>query len=153
MNFEQKVKNVKVFLYQFVLPFSPQAKDLAKLKAKLKQLEKIRPGNNKTKQNNFKKFYVKLWYLILELLKSDRTVRANVNYVPQLQLICDMEKYIDSEMTSEIFNTRREFTAQFFIYFFDLRNEDIKKQVIEIFKNRSDSFLQHCDEAKNLSCE
>ena len=81
------VKNMKVFLYQFVLPFSTQAKELANVKTRLKQLEKIRPGNNKAKQNDFKKIYVKLWCQILELLKSDRSVRANINYVPQLQLI------------------------------------------------------------------
>lgn len=49
------VKNMKVFLYQFVLPFSTQAKELANVKTRLKQLEKIRPGNNKAKQNDFKK--------------------------------------------------------------------------------------------------
>ena len=122
------VKNMKVFLYQFVLPFSTQAKELANVKTRLKQLEKIRPGN---------KIYVKLWCQILELLKSDRSVRANVNYVPQLQLICNVEKYIDSKMTSEIFNTRREFTAQFLILFFDLRNEEIKKKIIHCYNNKS----------------
>ena len=131
------VQNMKVFLYQFVLPFSTQAKELANVKTRLKQLEKIRPGNNKAKQNDFKKIYVKLWCQILELLKSDRSVRANVNYVPQLQLICNVEKYIDSKMTSEIFNTRREFTAQFLILFFDLRNEEIKKKIIHCYNNKS----------------
>ena len=137
MSFEHMIKNMKVFLYQFVLPFSSQTKELAHIKARLKQIEKIRPGNNKAKQNNFKKNYVKLWCQILELLKSDRAVRANVSYVPQLQLICYVEKYIDSKMTLEIFNTRRAFTAQFLILFFDLRNEEIKKKIIRCYNNKS----------------
>jgi hypothetical protein len=131
------VNNMKVFLYQFVLPFLTQVKELTNMKARLKQLEKIRPGNNKAKQNNFKKSYVKLWSRILELLKSERAVRANVNYVPQLQLICYMENYIESKMTSEIFNNGREFTAQFLIYFFDLRNEEIKKRIIHCYNTKS----------------
>ena len=137
MSFDQTIKKTLVFFYQFVLPFSTKTEDLEYIKAKLKQLEKIRPGNNKSKQNNLKKIYVKLWCQILELLKSDRSVRANVNYVPQLQLICNVEKYIDSKMTSEIFNTRREFTAQFLILFFDLRNEEIKKKIIHCYNNKS----------------
>ena len=108
MSFDQTIKNTLVFFYQFVLPLSTKTEDLEYIKAKLKQLEKIRPGNNKSKQNNFKKIYVKLWHRILELLKTDRAVRANVQYIPQIQLICDMEKYIDSKMALEIFLCTRQ---------------------------------------------
>ncbi|MDD4854069.1 hypothetical protein DOL94_15325 [Acinetobacter baumannii] len=101
------------------------------IKAKLKQLEKIRPGNNKSKQNNFKKIYVKLWHRILELLKTDRAVRANVQYIPQIQLICDMEKYIDSKMALEIFNTRKELTTPLLLQFFDIRNDETRQKVME----------------------
>ena len=125
------VKNMKVFLYQFVLPFSTQAKELANVKTRLKQLEKIRPGNNKAKQNDFKKIYVKLWHRILELLKTDRAVRANVQYIPQIQLICDMEKYIDSKMALEIFNTRKELTTPLLLQFFDIRNDETRQKVME----------------------
>ena len=125
------VKNMKVFLYQFVLPFSTQAKELANVKTRLKQLEKIRPGNNKAKQNDFKKIYVKLWHRMLELLKTDRAVRANVQYIPQIQLICDMEKYIDSKMALEIFNTRKELTTPLLLQFFDIRNDETRQKVME----------------------
>ena len=57
MSFDQTIKNTLVFFYQFVLPFSTKTEDLEYIKAKLKQLEKIRPGNNKSKQNNFKKIF------------------------------------------------------------------------------------------------
>lgn len=131
MSFDQTIKNTLVFFYQFVLPFPTKTEDLEYIKAKLKQLEKIRPGNNKSKQNNFKKIYVKLWHRILELLKTDRAVRANVQYIPQIQLICDMEKYIDSKMALEIFNTRKELTTPLLLQFFDIRNDETRQKVME----------------------
>ena len=84
-----------------------------------------------TEQNNFKKIYVKLWHRILELLKTDRAVRANVQYIPQIQLICDMEKYIDSKMALEIFNTRKELTTPLLLQFFDLFNDETRQKVME----------------------
>lgn len=131
MSFDQKIKNTLVFFYQFVLPLSTKTEDLEYIKAKLKQLGKISPGNNKSKQNNFKKIYVKLWHRILELLKTDRAVRANVQYIPQIQLICDMEKYIDSKMALEIFNTRKELTTPLLLQFFDIRNDETRQKVME----------------------
>ena len=131
MSFDQTIKKTLVFFYQFVLPFSTKTEDLEYIKAKLKQLEKIRPGNNESKQNNLKKIYVKLWHRILELLKTDRAVRANVQYIPQIQLICDMEKYIDSKMALEIFNTRKELTTPLLLQFFDIRNDETRQKVME----------------------
>ena len=131
MSFDQTIKKPLVFFYHFVLPFPTKTEDLEYIKAKLKQLEKIRPGNNKSKQNNFKKIYVKLWHRILELLKTDRAVRANVQYIPQIQLICDMEKYIDSKMALEIFNTRKELTTPLLLQFFDIRNDETRQKVME----------------------
>ena len=131
MSFDQTIKKTLVFFYQIVLPFSTKTEDLEYIKAKLKQLEKIRPGNNKSKQNNLKKIYVKLWHRILELLKTDRAVRANVQYIPQIQLICDMEKYIDSKMALEIFNTRKELTTPLLLQFFDIRNDETRQKVME----------------------
>ena len=131
MSFDQTIKKTLVFFYQFVLTFSNKIEDLEYIKAKLKQLEKIRPGNNKSKQNNLKKIYVKLWHRILELLKTDRAVRANVQYIPQIQLICDMEKYIDSKMALEIFNTRKELTTPLLLQFFDIRNDETRQKVME----------------------
>ena len=81
--------------------------------------------------DDFKKIYVKLWHRILELLKTDRAVRANVQYIPQIQLICDMEKYIDSKMALEIFNTRKELTTPLLLQFFDIRNDETRQKVME----------------------
>lgn len=142
-----------VFLYQFVLPFSSDVGKVKKIQEQLKRLKNIKPGNSKSKQANFKKLYVKIWKQILEILKNERAVRANVNYVPQLQLLRELDTYIDPELHQEILGDSKVFNAHFFIIFLDLHNDDIKKRVVEIFNHRSDSFLQHCDEAKNLSCE
>lgn len=126
---------------------------MRKIQEQLKRLKNIKPKNSKSKQANFKKLYVKIWKQILEILKNERAVRANVNYVSQLQLLRELDIYIDPQFHQEIFGDCKVFNAHFFIIFLDLHNDDIKKQVVEIFKHRSDSFLQHCDEAKNLSCE
>lgn len=95
INFYQLVKNILVFLYQFVLPFSSDVGKVKKIQEQLKRLKNIKPGNSKSKQANFKKLYVKIWKQILEILKNERAVRANVNYVPQLQLLRELDTYID----------------------------------------------------------
>lgn len=153
MNFDQLVKNLVVFFYQFVSPFSFNLSKLKKIQEQLKRLKNIKPGNSRSKQFSLKKLYVKIWKQILDILKNERAVRANVNYVPQLQFIRVLDTYIEPAFHQEVLGGYKVLNAQFFITFFDLRNEDIKKQVLEIFKHQSDSFLQHYDEAKNLSCE
>ena len=75
--------------------------------------------------------------VFLVILKNEREVRASVNYVPQLQLILRLDTYIDPQFHQEIFGDDKILNAHFFIIFFDFRNEDIKKQVLEIFKYRS----------------
>lgn len=151
--FDQLATSTIVFLYQFAVPFSAKIDKLETVKEQVKRLKNIKPGNSRSKQVSFKKLYVKIWKQILDILKNERAVRANVNYVPQLQLIRALDTYIDPVFHQEIFGNCKVLNAHFIIIFFDFRNDDIKKQVLEIFKHRSASFLQHFDEAKNLSCE
>jgi predicted sulfurtransferase len=107
------------------------------VKAQLKRLKNLQPRNSKSKQSSFKKLYIKIWKQILVILKNEREVRASVNYVPQLQLILRLDTFIDPLFHQEIFGDDKILNAHFFIIFFDFRNEDIKKQVLEIFKYRS----------------
>lgn len=137
MIFDQLATNTTVFLYQFVFPFTAKIDKLTTVKAQLKRLKNLQPRNSKSKQSSFKKLYIKIWKQILVILKNEREVRASVNYVPQLQLILRLDTFIDPLFHQEIFGDDKILNAHFFIIFFDFRNEDIKKQVLEIFKYRS----------------
>lgn len=95
---------------------------------------KQKPGRNKDKQEQFKKCYVQIWEQILEILKTDSAVRAHVHYMPQLQLIRELDIYIDPEVQAKLFGQSGSFSAYFLMTFFNLRNEEVKKQVQEIQK-------------------
>lgn len=153
MIFNQMATNTMVFLYQFIFPFSSKIDKLKTVKEQFNRLKNLKPRNSKSKQTRFKKLYVNIWKQILDILKNERALRAHVNYMPQLHLIRALNTYIDPIFHQEIFADGKILNAHFFINFFDFRNEYIKKQVLEIFKYRSGSFLQHCDEAENLSFE
>ena len=137
MIFDQLTTNTTVFLYQFMFPFAAKIDKLTTVKAQLKRLKNLQPRNSKIKQSSFKKLYIKIWKQILVILKNEREVRASVNYVPQLQLILRLDTFIAPLFHQEIFGDDKILNAHFFIIFFDFRNEDIKKQVLEIFKYRS----------------
>ena len=134
MIFAQSSSNTALFLYQFVLPFVTRTPKLLKLKQKVESLKKQKPGKNKNKQKEFEKCYVKIWQQILEILKTDSAVRAHVHYMPQLQLIRELDIYIDPEVQAEVFGQSGSLSAYFLMTFFNLRNEDVKKQVAEILK-------------------
>ena len=134
MIFDQLATNTTVFLYQFVFPFAAKIDKLTTMKEQLKRLKRIKPRNSKSKQTSFKKLYIKIWKQILDILKNERELRASVNYVPQLHLIRRLDAYIDPLFHQEIFVGGKVLHAHFFITFFDLRNEDIKKQVFDAFK-------------------
>ena len=73
---------------------------------------------------------------MLEILKTESAVRGSVYYMPQLQLIRELDTYIDPEMQAEVFGQSGSLSAYFLMTFFNLRNEDAKKQVKEILKTR-----------------
>lgn len=134
MIFGQSSSNAALFLYQFILPFVTTTPKLLKLRQKVTSLMKQKPGKNKDKQEKFKKCYVQIWEQILEILKTDSAVRAHVHYMPQLQLIRELDIYIDPEVQAELFGQSGLLSAYFLMTFFNLRNEDVKKQVQEIQK-------------------
>ena len=102
----------------------------------MRDLVKQEPGKHKGKQLEFKKCYVKIWQQMLEILKTESAVRGSVHYMPQLQLIRELDTYIDPEMQAEVFGQSGSLSAYFLMTFFNLRNEDAKKQVKEILKTR-----------------
>ena len=134
MIFAQSASNTALFLYQFVLPFVTKTPKLPKLKQQVGSLKKQKPGKDKEKQEEFEKCYVKIWQQIIEILKTDSAVRAHVHYMPQLQLIRELDIYIDPEVQAEVFGQSGKLSAYFLMTFFNLRNEEVKKQVKEILK-------------------
>lgn len=134
MIFGQSSSNTALFLYQFVLPFVTRTPKLLKLKQQVGSLKKQKPGKDKEKQEEFEKCYVKIWEQIIKILKTDSAVRAHVHYMPQLQLIRELGIYIDPEFQAKVFGQSGSLSAYFLITFFNLRNEEIKKQVKEILK-------------------
>lgn len=134
MVFGQSASNTALFLYQFILPFATETAKLLRLKQQVRNLIKQEPGKHKGKQQEFKKLYVKIWQQMIEILKTDRAVRASVHYMPQLQLIRELDSYIDPEVQPEIFAYSGSISAYFLTTLFDLRNPDTKKQVMEILK-------------------
>lgn len=134
MNFVQSASNTAVFLYQFVLPFVTKTPKLPKLKQQVGSLKKQKPGKDKEKQEEFEKCYVRIWKQIIDILKTDSAVRAYVHYLPQLQLIRELDIYIDPKVQAQIFGHSAPFSAYHLMLFFNLRNEDVKKQVKEILK-------------------
>ena len=95
---------------------------------------KQKPDRHKDKQKEFTKCYVQIWQQIIEILKTDSAVRAHVHYMPQLQLIRELDIYIDPEVQADVFGQSGKLSAYFLITFLNLRNEEIKKQVKEILK-------------------
>ena len=93
-----------------------------------------KPGKDKEKQEEFEKCYVKIWQQIIEILKTDSAVRAHVHYMPQLQLIRELDIYIDPEVQADVFGQSGKLSAYFLMTFFNLRNEEAKKQVKELLK-------------------
>ncbi|AZM37902.1 MULTISPECIES: hypothetical protein [Acinetobacter] len=134
MIFAQSASNTALFLYQFVLPFVTTTPKILKLKKKVGSLMKQKPDRNKDKQEEFTKCYVQIWQQIIEILKTDSAVRAHVYYMPQLQLIRELDIYIDPEVQADVFGQSGKLSAYFLMTFFNLRNEEAKKQVKELLK-------------------
>ena len=101
MVFGQSASNTALFVYQFVLPFAAKTAKPLRLKQHVSNLVKQEPGKHKGKQMEFKKLYVKIWQQILEILRTDSAVRAYVHYIPILQLIRELDIYIDPESLLE----------------------------------------------------
>ncbi|MFW2054536.1 hypothetical protein [Acinetobacter baumannii] len=134
MIFGQSASNTALFVYQFILPFATETAKVIRLKQQVKSLLKQKPGKHKGKQQEFKKLYVKIWKQIIEFLKTDWALRASVHYIPQLQLIRELDSYIDPEVQPDALGQARPFSGFFFTTLFGLRNTDTKQQVIEILE-------------------
>ena len=133
MNFNQIVNDTSVFLAQFIFPFRQPDEMSESLRRRLKQLVKIKPGKHKAKQMNFHRLYVTLWQEVMKLLKQDRQLRAAIGYVPHLQLLRQLDVYIEPTWQRDIFKSRRLAHASFFINYFQLRHPQIQNHIRLLF--------------------
>lgn len=138
MNFDQIVKELMIFFYQFIEPFLSAEKEVVSIHAALVKLRQIRPGKAKAKQATFKKKYIKVWQRILSMLRKARCLRGHVDYVPHIQLLKNINCYIDPNFHQDIFEISTQLSAAFYIQYFQLRNTAVKNNIVSIFGNHTD---------------
>lgn len=141
MSFDQMVKELTVFYYQFVEPFLNDTDN--GINVDILKLSKIKPGRAKVKQERFKKKYIKIWQAILHMLCENRSLRGHIRYLPHLQLIKDINCYIEPDLHKDIFKTSNQLSAVFYIQYFQLRNTAAKKQVIALFQAQTNGAVEN----------
>lgn len=135
------VKELTVFYYQFVEPFLNDTDN--GINVDILKLSKIKPGRAKVKQERFKKKYIKIWQAILHMLCENRSLRGHIRYLPPLQLIKDINCYIEPDLHKDIFKTSNQLSAVFYIQYFQLRNTAAKKQVIALFQAQTNGAVEN----------
>lgn len=135
------VKELTVFYYQFVEPFLNDTDN--GINVDILKLSKIKPGRAKVKQERFKKKYIKIWQAILHMLCENRSLRGHIRYLPHLQLIKDINCYIEPDLHKDIFKTSNQLSAVFYIQYFQLRNTAAKKQVIALFQAQTNGAVEN----------
>lgn len=143
MSFDQMVKKLTVFFYQFIEPFLSNKDDISAMHLVIQQLAKIEPGRTKAKQVRFKKKYIKIWQGILHMLCENRSLRGHIRYLPHLQLIKDINCYIEPDLHKDIFKTSNQLSAVFYIQYFQLRNTAAKEQVIALFQAQPNGAVEN----------
>lgn len=143
MSFDQMVKELTVFFYQFIEPFLNNEDDISAIHLVIQQLAKIEPGRTKVKQVRFKKKYIKVWQSILHMLCQNRLLRGHIAYLPHIQLLKNINCYIEPDLHQDIFKTSNQLSAVFYIQYFQLRNTAAKEQVIALFQAQTNGAVEN----------
>ena len=144
---DQMVKNLAVFLYQFILPLLEEDKQKGKLIGLSREIFKKNPGKNKKEQSSVITKYIKVWTIIFEMLRNDKLLRAHSNYVAHIHLIKNLDCYIESRFVKQLFAINNELGYSFYIQFFKLRNENVQQTIRSIFLKRSKQRVKDSDVA------
>lgn len=137
------VKELTVFFYQFIEPFLNNEDDISAIHLVIQQLAKIEPGRTKVKQVRFKKKYIKVWQSILHMLCQNRLLRGHIAYLPHIQLLKNINCYIEPDLHQDIFKTSNQLSAVFYIQYFQLRNTAAKEQVIALFQAQTNGAVEN----------
>ena len=91
LKFDYLVKNIEIFMGQFIMPFCFGRKnvqlEIVKINSELLKIKKIKQSQKAVVQAKFKAIYVKIWQKILLLMQTEPGLRVHSNYVAILQLI------------------------------------------------------------------
>ena len=136
------VKELTVFFYQFIEPFLNNEDDISAIHLVIQQLAKIEPGRTKVKQVRFKKKYIKVWQSILHMLCQNRLLRGHIAYLPHIQLLKNINCYIEPDVHQDIFKTSKQLSAVFYIQYFQLRNTAVKEQIMALFQAHTNGAVE-----------
>lgn len=134
------VKELTVFFYQFVEPFLNDTDN--GINVDILKLSKIKPGRAKVKQERFKKKYIKIWQSILHMLCENRLLRGHIAYLPHIQLLKNINCYIEPDLHQDIFKTSKQLSAVFYIQYFQLRNTAVKEQIMALFQAHTNGAVE-----------
>ena len=153
LKFDYLVKNIEIFMGQFILPFCFGRKnvqlEIVKINSELLKIRKIKQSQKAVVQAKFKAIYVKIWQKILLLMQTEPGLRVHSNYVAILQLIHNLDDFIEKSQQHLCFErkTQKELDAKFFARFFKLTKNSIKDQLIPNCSDRNE--FRQCNVIKN----
>ncbi len=136
LKFDYLVKNIEIFMGQFIMPFCFGRKnvqlEIVKINSELLKIKKIKQSQKVAVQAKFKITYVSIWQKILLLMQIESSLRVHSNYVAILQLIHNLDDFIEKSQQHLCFERKaqKELDAKFFARFFKLTKNSIRDQLI-----------------------
>lgn len=153
LKFDYLVKNIEIFIGQFIMPFCFDRPDvlleIVKINSELLKIKKIKQSQKVVVQAKFKVIYVKIWQKILLLMQTEPCLRVHSNYVAILQLIHNLDDFIEKSQQHLCFERKaqKELDAKFFARFFKLTKSSIKDQLLPNCSDRNE--FNQCNLIKN----
>lgn len=136
LKFDYLIKNIEVFMGQFILPFCFDHQnvqlEIVKIDSELLKIKKIKQSQKVVVQEKFKIIYVSIWQKILLLMRTEPSLRAHSNYVAILQLIHHLDDFIEKSQQHLCFDrqAQKALDAKFFARFFKLTKNAIQDQLL-----------------------
>lgn len=129
LKFDYLIKNIEVFMGQFILPF---CFDHQNVQLEIVKIKKIKQSQKVVVQEKFKIIYVSIWQKILLLMRTEPSLRVYSNYVAILQLIHHLDDFIEKSQQHLCFDrqAQKALDAKFFARFFKLTKNAIQDQLV-----------------------
>ncbi|MCA4799564.1 hypothetical protein VXQ17_12780 [Acinetobacter towneri] len=146
LKFDFLVKNIEIFMGQFIVPFcydrSHIQLEIAKINSELLKIKKIKQSQKVAVQAKFKITYVSIWQKILLLMQIESSLRVHSNYIAILQLIQNLDYFIEKSQQHLCFERKaqKELDTKFFARYFKLTKNSIKDQLIPNCTNSNEFY-------------
>lgn len=129
LKFDYLIKNIEVFMGQFILPFCFHHQNV---QLEIVKIKKIKQSQKVVVQEKFKIIYVSIWQKILLLMRTEPSLRVYSNYVAILQLIHHLDDFIEKSQQHLCFDrqAQKALDAKFFARFFKLTKNAIQDQLV-----------------------